>query len=190
MRTPSRRTLLTAAASGVVALGAARAARAADTPGTARPRVDWYATTPGSELAAALPLAHRPFKYTTLYSLKLPDLKRGDVVQAHSQFEVTNDLGVNVMLAHSMLLHVKETVVAHEDKPDGRVLCEYAGENITPGMHHGFRTLTGSIAVPDDGDAWLSVVLYAASTGVPPGRRLTVQKNYGSLRAIVFRNPA
>jgi hypothetical protein len=112
------------------------------------------------------------------------------VVQAQAQFEVTNDLGVNVMLAHAMLLHGKETLVAHEDKPDGRPLCEYAGENVTPGMHHGFRTLAGSIAVADDGDAWVSVVVYAASTGVPVGKRLAVQKNYGSLRAIVFRNPA
>ena len=188
MRKPSRRAVLTAAASGVVALGAPGAARAADPP--ARPRVDWYATTPGSELAAAIPLAHRPFKYTTLFSLKLPDLRRGDVVQAHSQFEVTNDLGVNVMLAHAMLLHDKETVVVHADKPAGRPLCEYAGENVTQGMHHGFRTLVGSTAVADDGDAWVSVVVYAASTGVPIGRKVTVQKNYGSLRAIVFRNPA
>jgi hypothetical protein len=188
----SRRAALAAAASGAGVLGAAAAARAAgDAPAgrEGRPRIDHYTTPAGAELVPAVRLAHNPYRYTTLYSLKLPDLRAGDVVQAHSQFEATNDLGVQVMLAHAMLFHPKETIINHGPPPaKGRVISEYATENITPAMHHGFRTLVGSLAVPADGDGWVSVVIYAADLAGPPGGKLGVEKGYGGLRAIVFRN--
>src|SRR4051794_32905158 len=114
----SRRNLLTAAtaASGTVALGVLGVAAAAQAPTTAqqRPRVDHYTTGPNAELVPAITRVTRvPYKFTTLYSLKLPDLKAGDVVQAHGQFEVTNDLGFNVMIAHAMLVHRAESIVVH-----------------------------------------------------------------------------
>lgn len=185
---------LAALACGAVLLAAQRpgdrAAEPVQTEGGQFPQVAHYTTASGSELVPALSLAHDPYRYTTLYSLKLPRLRKGDVVQVHCQFEVTNDIGFNVMLAHSMLFHRKETIVKHGGQPDGHLLCEYAGENITPGMHHGFRTLMGSLVVPDDGDAWVSVVIYAASDAAKPGDKVSVEKGYGGLRAIVFRNLA
>jgi hypothetical protein len=194
MRSLSRRTVIMATASSAAVLGSAGAAGLAaqmpHAPSQQRPRVDHYTTAPGGELVASIVLAHNPYRFTTLYSLKLPDLRRGDVVQAHCQFEVTNDLGFDVMLAHAMLIHRKETVVVHRDQPEGRLLCEYAGENITPNMHHGFRTLMGSLSLEDDGDGWVSVLIYAASSAAKPGNTLSVEKNYGGLRAIVFRNVA
>jgi hypothetical protein len=156
-----------------------------------RPRVDHYTTGPRAELVDSITRVSKPpYRFTTLYSLKLPDLKIGDVVQAHSQFEVTNDLGFNVMIAHAMLVHGKETVVVEGDKPDGQVISEYAGENVTPDMHHAFRTLAGSFAASADGDAWLSVLIYAASDSPKPGDEIKVERGYGGLRAIVFRNVA
>jgi hypothetical protein len=183
-----------ATASSAAVLGSAGAvglaAQMPHAPSQQRPRVDHYTTAPGGELVTSIVLAHNPYRFTTLYSLKLPDLRRGDVVQAHCQFEVTNDLGFDVMLSHAMLTHRKETVVVHGDQPEGRLLCEYAGENITPNMHHGFRTLMGSFSLEDDGDGWVSVLIYAASIAAKPGNKLSVEKNYGGLRAIVFRNVA
>jgi hypothetical protein len=155
-----------------------------------RPRVDHFATPEDSELIAKLAVSsQKKYRFCTLYILKVPDLRKGDVVQAHAQFEVTNDLGVPVQVAHAMLLHAKKTVV--KDSPtqskDTR-LCEYAGEFLTPEMHHGFRTLMGSFQADVDGDAWVSVVIYAVAPDELAGRTLTVEKNYGGLRAIVFRN--
>src|ERR1041385_5413563 len=156
MNNISRRAALAAMASGAGGLGSASAeGLEGGSPHSGldvRPRVDHYNTESGAELIRSLTLALDPYRYSTLYSLMLPGLRKGDVVQAHSQFEVTNDLGFNVMLAHAMLIHPKETIVSHGDRPQGDVLCEYAGENVTPGMHHGFRTLIGSVAAQQDGN--------------------------------------
>jgi hypothetical protein len=197
MHDVSRRSVLSAATatSGVVVLGAlgvtTTAAEGAPAPAQQRPRVDHYTTGANAELVPAITRVSKPpYRFTTLFSLRLPDLKAGDVVQAHGQFEVTNDLGFNVMIAHAMLVHRSETVVVHSDKPEGQVLSEYAGENVTPDMHHAFRTLVGSFAATVDGDAWLSVVIYSASDSPKPGDTIKVERGYGGLRAIVFRNPA
>ena len=184
----SRRAALAAAATGAGILGTAQAAGQPPRRSYARPWVEHYTTPTGAELVPAIRLAANPYRYTTLYSLRLPDLSEGDVVQAHCQFEVTNDLGVRVMLAHAMLFHRRETIVTHGPPPSkGWVISEYAGENVTPAMHHGFRTLVGSLEVPVDGDGWLSVVIYGASLVGRRGGRLSVEKGYGGLRAIAFR---
>lgn len=188
----SRREALAGTVGAAVAAGLSHpsSAVADDGPDSPRPRVDHYATPEDSELIAKLTVSsQRRYRFTTLYILKVPDLRKGDVVQAHAQFELTNDLGVPVSVAHAMLLHVKKTVV--KDSPTqskDRRLCEYAGEFLTPEMHHGFRTLMGSFQVEEDGDAWVSVVIYAVGVDELAGRTLTVEQNYGGLRAIVFRN--
>lgn len=175
---------------GTVVLGASNTVAVAATPvERAGPRVDHYTTGPGAELVPFITRVKKaPYNFTTLYSLKLPALKAGDVGQAHCQFEVTNDLGFTVMIAHAMLVHRKETVVDHGHKPEGQVISEYAGENVTPDMHHGFRTLAGSFAADVDGDAWLSVLIYSASNSPKSGDRIKVMTGYGGLRAVVFRN--
>jgi hypothetical protein len=177
--------------SGAAALGAAgipdHGAGASGTLPRQGPRVEHFSTSPGAELVSAIEVRPSFYRYATLYSLKVPVLRKGDVVQAHAQFEVTNNLGFNVMLGHAMLLHPEETIVVHGDMPGARILCEYAGENLTPDMHHGFRTLMGSFAATDDGDVWISVLIYAISSVAKPADRLTVEKAYGGLRVIVFR---
>jgi hypothetical protein len=184
----SRRSVITAA--GALALGGPGVAAGAPA-GAALPRVDHYTTGPNAELVAAItPVRKAPYKITTLYALKLPGLRAGDVVQVHSQFEVTNNLGAAVMVAHGMLVHPRKTVVVQADHPGGQFVCEYAGENVTPDMHHGFRTLAGSFAATADGDAWLSVVIYSAAQAPKAGDVLKVERGYGGLRAIVFRNAA
>ena len=186
----SRRGVL-AAATGAVAFGSPGGAAGAPAVGGQLPRVDHYTTGPNAELVPTIvPARKAPYKFTTLYSLKLPGLRTGDVVQAHGQFEVTNNLGVPVMIAHGMLVHRKKTVVVQADQPDGQVVSEYAGENVTPDMHHGFRTLAGSFAATADGDVWPSVIIYSAAQAPKAGDVIKVERGYGGLRAIVFRNAA
>lgn len=153
------------------------------------PRFDHYTTSRGAEALGAISVVRgQPFRFSTLYSVKVPALRAGDVVQAHAQFELTNDCGINVMLGHAMVVHHEETVIDHSDtRPGGDVICEYAVENITPGMHHGFRTLVGSFSAERDGDHWLSVVIYAAASSAKDGDTLAVEKGYGGLRAIAYR---
>jgi len=158
--------------------------------GTGRLRIDHYSTPIGGELIGDLPISGQAYRYSTLYALELPALRKGDVVQAHAQLVLSNSYDFSVMLAHVMLLHQRKTIVRDDPKQslDER-LCEYAAENVTQGMRYGFRSLMGSFAVAEDGDSWISVVVYAATWWSLPGLKMTVQKGYGGLRAIVYRNP-
>jgi hypothetical protein len=182
----------TVIAGGALAVGLAGATRGrSQAPdGQGRLRIDHYSNPAGGELIADIPVTGSSYRYSTLYALELIALRKGDVVQAHAQFEVTNPFDFPVMLAHAMLLHPKKTIVRDDPKkPREQRLCEYATENVTPGMRTGFRSLMGSFAAAEDGDAWVSVVVYAAITWNLPGLKLTVQKGYGGLRAVVYRNP-
>jgi hypothetical protein len=184
-RVSRRQALIGAGAAGLLA---ATPGRAAPPPGG--PRVEHYATPPGSERVTAVRrVKGAPYKFTTVYVLQLPDLRAGDVVQAAAQLSVTNDLGFNVFVAHALLAHPKKTVVRHGAKPGGLIVCEYAGENVTPDMHHGFRTLAGSFTAADPGDVWLSLLVYAAAESPKAGDDVRIEKGNGGLRAVVFRNP-
>ena len=192
MKRLSRRQALTGSVGAAVACGLSgpTSVLAEDLAKLPRPRADHYTTSTGGELISKLTVSSpTKYRFCTLYILKVPDLRKGDVVEAHTQFEVTNDLGIPVSVGHAMLLHSKKTIV--KDQPTqskDRRLCEYAGEFLTPEMHHGFRTLIGSFAAATDGDVWISVVIYAVSAKELAGRTLAVEKGYGGLRAIVFRN--
>ncbi len=163
-------------------------------------KFDHYETTRGAEHIEDIKLFHSPYRYSTLYMLKVPELEADDIVTAHSQFEVTNDLGkeygdpgFNVMVAHAMMIHSERVIVSHDDTfPPGDFMmpCAPAGENVTPGMHHGFRTLVGSHRITNDGDAWISVVIYAASSKAKDGDSIRVMKRYGGLSATVMRTKA
>lgn len=158
--------------------------------GPRRLRIDHYWTPSSGELIGDLSISGQAYRYSTLYALELPALRKGDVVQAHAQFQINNPHTFSVMLSHTMLLHPRKTIVRDDPKQsrDER-LCEYAGENVTPKMRNGFRSLMGSFAAAEDGDSWISVVVYAATWWTIPGLKMTVQKGYGGLRAIVYRNP-
>ncbi len=192
MKRLSRRQALASSVGAAVAFGLTDppSVTAEDLAKLPRPRADHYTTTTGGELIGKLTVsAPTKYRFSTLYILKVPGLRKGDVVEAHTQFEVTNDLGIPVSVAHAMLLHSKKTIV--KDQPTqsrDRRLCEYAGEFLTPAMHHGFRTLVGSFTAESNGDVWISVVVYAVGEKLLAGRTLTVEKGYGGLRAIVFRN--
>ncbi len=158
--------------------------------------VGFYETSRGGELVNCIRLAHNPYHYSTLFILKLPSLRQGDIVQAHCQFEVTNEClspkkeRVNVMVFHAMLIHSKEIILSDDPNlPDWKIVmpCVYAGENVTPDMHHGFRTLAGTTRIERGGDAWLSVLIYAASEAAAKSSELKIEKSYGGLSALVYR---
>ena len=155
-----------------------------------RLRIDHYSTPLGGELIGDLPITGQAYRYSTLFALELPALRKGDVVQAHAQFQLNNPYNFSVMLAHTMLLHSGKTIVRDDPKQsrDER-LCEFAGENVMPGMRNGFRSLMGSYGATEDGDSWISVVVYSATWWSVPGLKMAVQKGYGGLHAVVYRNP-
>ncbi|MGB0508257.1 MAG: hypothetical protein ACPGGK_18885 [Pikeienuella sp.] len=168
-----------------------------------KPSVTHHETKRGDELIESIKITrgaryNEPYKFYTLYKLKVEDLKPGDVVRAVTQFEATNDLGFNVMLAHSVLFSKTETLFQGEEtgpRKDFMKPCVPAGENITPGMHHGYRSLSCFATVQKYGDHWISVIVYGASTAAihhPDPEKakdiLEIERRYGGLSAIVYRN--
>ncbi|MDY7094229.1 MAG: hypothetical protein SX243_14760 [Acidobacteriota bacterium] len=152
-----------------------------------------YGLPLGSELVREIWVTPKntAYRYYTLYSLGVGEVKKGDIIQACTQFEVTNGLGYNVMVAHAMLINGQETIVYEsESKSAGRIVmpCDYAGENVTPGMHHGYRAFAGTVLVDWVGSAWISVVIYAASTAAGARSMLEVNYSYGGLSTVVLRN--
>ena len=179
------------------------AAREARPPASAISGVMHFATEIGAEMVEDIYLARgrkydEPYRFYTLYRLRLPDLKSGDIVRATAQFEATNDLGFNVMLAHAVLMVPDDRVYRGETAlPRSGFMppCFPAGENITPDMHHGYRSLSCFATAERDGDHWLSVVIYGASTAAihhpDPAQakdRLEIERSYGGLSAVVYRN--
>lgn len=205
MLNPSRRRALALFGAGAGTAALVAPAAAADAK-PARPPVEHFATPHGGELTDKVKLTDgTTWRYFSLYTLKLPALAPGDVLQVHAQFQIANNVKRpaspgNVALTHFVILHPEEAKLVDAEKwPDGFQIvppCHPAGENISPDMHYGFRTLVGSMTVTDktkrgkDGSAWVSVVVYAASTGQGfAGESLDVQKGYGGLNALVFRQP-
>ena len=116
-------------------------------------------------------------------------MQAGDVVDVTGQFEVTNNLGFNVMLAHFLTING-----SHHD---GNFIAPAypAGENVTPGMHHGYRSVQGSFEVTDellrrlDGSHTIPVELYAyaaSDDSSGPSQTIVVEHGYGGLVAIVY----
>jgi|GEM_PF-2216100 len=130
-----------------------------------------------------------PYLYYTLYALPLPGLLKGDMVQVSGQCAATNNYPKNVMFAHAVVMRPALAVDNPQlGRPLGVVLpCDYAGENITPGNHHTVRSFSGIKVVQHDGDWWLSLIVYAASSAAKKGWTLKMDKG-GSLCALVFRN--
>lgn len=149
-----------------------------------------FQTDQYDELVQNLPLKHNPYEFYTLYSLHLPDLLEGDIVDVSTQFEATNDLGFNVMFSHFVQIQSAETVwIGLKSFPSDPfvVPCYPAGENITPGMHHGHRSISGDYVIPSDGDYWISVIVYAASSAAGYGDTLQIEQGYGGVSAKVTR---
>ncbi len=175
-----------------------------------RPGIEHYATPPGGELVKEFTLTNgKSYLYTSLYAVRIPDLAIGDLLQAHCQIQIANNVfrastpprPDNVQLSHAMLMHPaeKRLIDAEGFPPNSEIVmpCLPAGENITPAAHYGFRTLVGSVQVTrktklgKGGSLWLSVVVCAASDAMGfAGQKLDVLQGYGGLSAVVFRKPA
>jgi hypothetical protein len=178
---------------------------------SSRPSFAHYATPKGGELVRQFTLTDgKSYMFSSIYTLHIPGLAIGDLIQAHCQFQIANNVFRypnaphpvdNVGLCHEMVMHPdeKKLIDAPEYPPDFFEVimpCSRAGENITPGAHYGFRTLVGSAQVAKetklgkDGSLWISVIVYAVSDAVGfAGQKLDVAQ-HGGLSALVFRNPA
>lgn len=102
----------------------------------------------------------------SLLYIGLGNLAAGDILQINSMFQVTNPYDKNVLLGAYITLNAGS--VSHSN-----ALMTAAGANITPDIHHDARTLALAYQMPQAMlDAYLTVVVYAASSNAQSGWEL------------------
>ena len=118
-----------------------------------------------------------------LFSERL-DLHEQQVLLATAEFQVTNQIDKNVLVASQLILGKRP------DSITGVPVTPANGQNVTPAMHHGQQTKVGSILVgptpADSGVRYLNLVVWAAMTTWRPGDQIRMDRGYGRLTAVLW----
>lgn len=143
-----------------------------------------YNSGNGSELVTSLIITHAPGPYqrTVIYCVDLgaPPLG-GEILYVSGDEEFTNPYTYNVALSAHLLLTTSCAAT------DGGEISEDAGFNITPDMHHGAISRSGSLVVAvGNSRQYVAFIADAASTAAPTCNcaRLAVEPDYGRLSVL------
>jgi hypothetical protein len=166
-------------------------------------KVDHYQAKTGSSRNSILKMKltdGKSYRMYTVYSLKLSKLKRGDIIQCHAQLEVAMphkliERSINIMVGYTLMIHDKKTILhGYNTNLDdlgeqGEFLypCHRGTQDMSHNVPIVFTTLVGSTKIKKDGDIWVSVISYSASSRQEKGDIVNVDKSYGGLAAIVNR---
>lgn len=137
-----------------------------------------------SELVDRLYLTYtNGYLYKAIYTIPLPTLHPGDIVEMHGTFEITNPHKYNVMGARYLIIADNPTDTA------GIPVSEAAGRNVTPGMHHDTHQDFGTYVVTQEMSGKHAVMVgYAASSAASSSNVVWVEQDYGRLFVKVYRN--
>lgn len=153
-------------------------------PAPAPAPVEVYGSGNLSELTSSLPVATSSGAATRMvvFSVPIGDLPLGAALSVAAEYEATNPLGYNVMVASYLILADSPTATT------GVEIAEANGFNITANMHHGIITKVGALVVTEATPAaYVNLVSYAASSAATPGATLRVEQDYGRLSVLVWR---
>lgn len=144
--------------------------------------------------------ANGPALVKAVLACFVPDIKKGDVIQAWGSIQVTNRLAYCVELSGRLWLSPSPAAWN-----SGKTMCYESGYNVVPqifdfpgdgtptpgtfpGMHHGMHMKHGQhIATEDLGDQWVVYSAYAGgSSYTVAGDQLRVDK-YGNIDVLHFR---
>ena len=132
-----------------------------------------------TELCSSVPV-YPGYQFCTVYSIRLPDISPGDILQLSAQCEVTNDSGLNIMEGHYIQLRSTQS-------PSMRVTAA-CGTNIDPTRHHSVITASRNYIVPMAlSDVYLELVIYSQGFDNQTTGSLTVMAGYGHLDCILIR---
>ena len=133
------------------------------------------ATLPVSKAASTAPRA-------VIYSAPI-SARAGDIISCLATFEVTNDVGINVVVGRYMTL----AAAAGDTAKLEPLIVKAATENVIPDTHHMICTLVGAHQFTTDFDGVINVVAYAASSRATSGMKLTVHQDYGKLDVLMHK---
>jgi hypothetical protein len=157
----------------------ARASAAA--PPSSRP--SYQNTGDDSELVHALPVkvGATAASKRVVYSQAVT-LREGQVLLAVAEFQVTNNLDLNVFVGSTVLLTTSPEAI------NGREITAANGQNVTPAMHHGQQSKNGTYqaTAADAGVRYVNVVAWAAASNALPGNQISVDPGYGRLSVLTW----
>lgn len=116
------------------------------------------------------------YNFQVLMSVKVQNIKSGDLLVVTSEYEVTNNTGVNLQTSFYVVIG---------DKPDsieGVRIDAAKGYNIDQMMHHGTHTIAKIYKCTSDiSEGYINVVVYSVSSAYRPGMSLIMEKGYSHL---------
>lgn len=135
-----------------------------------------------SERVESIPLTRgSPYQRVVVMSIAVDDVEVGDVLECNALFQVTNNLGYNVMVAAGIILAGDQTETV------GLEITEFSGRNVTPDMHHDTHSRSGIFVVTSlIYPVYINLVAYAASVKAVPGAAVRVDQDYGRLTVLRF----
>ena len=123
-----------------------------------------------------------PYHKYVLYSVFLPEIKKGDLIYITNEFEATNDTLINLMIASEIKLCDSSQDI------DGVILAQNNGFNISPMMHHGV-TVHARIYKASDNytNKYINVIIWTASSAANSYDTVKIEDHYGHLDAVIVR---
>lgn len=121
-----------------------------------------------------------PVVEQVLYSVKVPEIKQGDVLQVTSEFEITNDFTYNVMIGAKIIL------ADSSKNTNGALIDQANGFNVTPNMHHGVVSKSRTWKAESTyNDKYVNVVIWSLSVNAFSNDKLKIEKGYGHLDVLI-----
>lgn len=135
----------------------------------------------GGELVSSLPIGKDASNTDKRVVFSEPlDAHAGQILMATAEFQVTNDLGVNVFVGSQIILADSPTDTA------GTAITPANGENVTPDEHHGQQSKAGMLSIPPGAvrTRYVNLVVWSSATSADSGARLRVDQGYGKLSVV------
>jgi len=135
----------------------------------------------------------KPVRYyfKTIYSVRLVGVRKGDVLNVHTQGQVTLKelkhamIGYNIQLNYDSHLPLAVETV----RDSSRHITEGTGTNFNPSIHHQpiSATRLGYVFQEDHNDVYVNFVVWTASTFGNDKAAMIVDKDYGGISGFVIR---
>lgn len=132
----------------------------------------------GMELITEIPITTgHPYNHQLVYQEILTDVKVGDMLVAHADWECTTPYSYNLMVCS--YISATETI---DYLLNPILISEKNGRNIDLNIHHEQTARIGTlIADKDYSQLYVNFVVYSASTASSSGHKLQVEQGYGRL---------
>lgn len=138
----------------------------------------WHANSGNSsEKVVNIDISKTNPPYKVIYSVPLPDIKAGDLVEMFGQFEVTTPQAYNVMIGRQLILS------SHPNTPTASIeVSEAAAANVTKDMHHMVVNDYGSYIAAQDLSGYHALcTAHIASDAALAGHTVRIEPDYGRL---------